>query len=139
MTAARFRGPLLAPERHGTGAGGHPCYLPKEVILHDVTCCARELHAESWHARGIAHREPPALPASAGSPDPRHGVRTDDEDVLAAVLIRMWSLASGRILRSDVRPEQLTEDELIRFWADDMDLACGRHAARRGAQRREAR
>lgn len=91
--------------------------------MHDVTCCALELHAKSGHARGI---------------DPSHTLHTDD-DVLAAVLIRMWSLASGRILRSDVRPDQLAEDELIRFWADDMDLVCGRHAARRGTKRKEAR
>ena len=55
----------------------------------------------------------------------------NDDDVMAAVLIRMWSLASGRILRSDVRPDQLTEEELIRFWADDMVPPSGRHAARR--------
>ena len=54
----------------------------------------------------------------------------DEDGVLAAVLIRMWSLASGRILRSDVPPDQLTEDELIRFWADDMASGGGRHAAR---------
>lgn len=77
-------------------------------------------------------------PVPAGSRYPRHGMHTDD-DLLAAILIRMWSLASGRILRSDIRPDQLTEDELIRFWADDMDLARGRHAVRRGAQCREAR
>jgi hypothetical protein len=52
-----------------------------------------------------------------------------DDDVLAAILIRMWALASGRILRSDVRPEQLSEEELIGFWADDLTAASGRHAA----------
>jgi hypothetical protein len=31
----------------------------------------------------------------------------------------MWSLISGRELRRGVRPEQLGEEELIAFWADD--------------------
>jgi hypothetical protein len=80
----------------------------------------------------------PACPADhgaapAGSPAPHAAVRAgNDDDVLAAVLIRMWSLASGRILRSDVRPDQLTENELIRFWADDMAPLSGRHAALAG-------
>jgi hypothetical protein len=75
--------------------------------------------------------------ALAGSPGLRAAARADD-DVLAAVLIRMWSLASGRILRSDVRPDQLTEEELIRFWADDMASPPGRHAARQPALAGEA-
>jgi hypothetical protein len=52
-----------------------------------------------------------------------------DDDVLAAILIRMWELASGRTLRRDIRPEQLTEEELISFWADDLTPASGRHTA----------
>jgi hypothetical protein len=35
------------------------------------------------------------------------------------LLITNWSLATGRTLRSDVPPHQLTEKELIAFWADD--------------------
>jgi hypothetical protein len=41
----------------------------------------------------------------------------------------MWELASGRTLRRDIRPEQLTEEELISFWADDLTPASGRHTA----------
>jgi len=52
-----------------------------------------------------------------------------DDDQLAALLVRMWSLASGRTLRSDVPPDQLTEEELICFWADDFTQPHGRHAA----------
>jgi hypothetical protein len=78
----------------------------------------------------------PRMP-SPGSPGTRHTTGADD-DVLAAVLIRMWSLASGRILRSNVRPDQLTEEELIRFWADDMVSPSGRHAARRAIPAQEA-
>lgn len=72
---------------------------------------------------GIARRPSP-------TPRPRPGTRRDDpgDDFLAAVLIRMWALASGRTLRSDVPPDQLSEEELIAFWADDMNLQAGRHA-----------
>ena len=52
-----------------------------------------------------------------------------DEDVLADILICMWALASGRFLSRGVRPDQLSEDELINFWADDFTPAVGRHAA----------
>lgn len=52
-----------------------------------------------------------------------------DDDLLANMLISMWALASGRFLRRGVRPEQLTEEELINFWADDMTTPSGRHAA----------
>jgi hypothetical protein len=53
---------------------------------------------------------------------------TDGDEVLAAVLIRMWALASGRTLRRDVPPDQLSPEELIAFWADDMTPRAGRHA-----------
>jgi hypothetical protein len=53
---------------------------------------------------------------------PHYSHAGDEEDaLLARVLITSWSLASGRTLRSDVPPQQLTEDELIAFWADDAD------------------
>lgn len=50
------------------------------------------------------------------------------DEFLAAVLIRMWALASGRILRRDVPPDQLSAEELIEFWADDLTPPSGRHA-----------
>lgn len=56
-------------------------------------------------------------------------VITTDDDLLANMLISMWALASGRFLRRGVRPEQLTEEELINFWADDITTRSGRHAA----------
>ncbi|MGH3279816.1 MAG: hypothetical protein ACRDNW_11865 [Trebonia sp.] len=64
------------------------------------------------------------------SPGPRSGTRFSDPDdeLLAAVLIRMWTLASGRTLRRDVPPDQLSTEELIAFWADDMTPPAGRHA-----------
>lgn len=60
----------------------------------------------------------------------RHeGPADADEQQLADTLVRMWSLASGRRLRPGVRPCELSEDELIAFWADDFTAPCGRHAA----------
>jgi hypothetical protein len=64
-----------------------------------------------------------------GTPAPPAGACGDDaDDLLAALLIRMWTLASGRSLPRDVPPDQLTKEELISFWADDMSLPAGRHA-----------
>jgi hypothetical protein len=48
----------------------------------------------------------------------------NDDELLARVLITSWSLATGRTLRG-VPPQSLTEDELIRFWADDHIPAPG--------------
>jgi hypothetical protein len=64
------------------------------------------------------------------SPEPRPVTAPEEpgDEFLAAVLIRMWALASGRILRRDVPPDQLSTEELIEFWADDMTPPSGRHA-----------
>jgi hypothetical protein len=66
-------------------------------------------------------------PARQSGP-PRPGGPVGDDEFVAGLLIRMWSLASGRTLRSDIRPEQLSAEELIRFWADDLTASSGRHA-----------
>jgi hypothetical protein len=47
--------------------------------------------------------------------------RLSDDDLLALVLINTWTLVTGRMLRSDVPPRELSEEELIDFWADDHD------------------
>lgn len=66
-------------------------------------------------------KETKAAIASAAEPQ--------DDAQLARLLVRMWVLASGRTVRMDVPPDQLTEDELMLFWADDFSVSCGRHAA----------
>lgn len=53
---------------------------------------------------------------------------TEDETV-GHTLICIWSLLTGRTLRR-VPPSELTEQELIDFWTDDLSSASGRHAAR---------
>jgi hypothetical protein len=59
---------------------------------------------------------------------PGAGPGGPDDDLLAALLIRMWALASGRSLPRNVPAAQLSEEELINFWADDMSPPAGRHA-----------
>jgi hypothetical protein len=81
------------------------------------------------HTTGGTAR-PPSHPASG---IPAGGPGDPGDEVLAAVLIRMWALASGRTLRSDVPPDQLSAEELIAFWADDMTPSAGRHARPGGA------
>ena len=60
----------------------------------------------------------------------RRSPRTGDDDLLAALLIRVRALESGRSLPPDVRPDQLSEEELIGFWADDLSRAASQHTAR---------
>jgi hypothetical protein len=54
-------------------------------------------------------------------PSPRTGV-TGDDDLLTAFVLRMWRLVSGRFLPQNVWPDQLNEEELIGFWADDTEV-----------------
>ncbi|HEX3960151.1 MAG TPA: hypothetical protein VHZ03_26530 [Trebonia sp.] len=67
------------------------------------------------------------IPAPPAESRPGTCPSDPDDDLLAALLIRMWSLASGRTLRRDIPPGQLSEQELISFWADDMSPPAGRH------------
>jgi hypothetical protein len=72
-------------------------------------------------------------PAAARLParDPARADRDAAADQFdAAVLFRMWSLASGRPLPPGPL-DQLSAEELIAFWADDMiSVPAGRHALR---------
>ena len=70
-------------------------------------------------------------PFPAGRPDAAAGspAGARDDILLAALYVRMWALASGRALPRDVPPGELSEEELISFWADDFGPPAGRHAA----------
>jgi hypothetical protein len=41
------------------------------------------------------------------------------DEFVARLLIDIWTLTTGRTLRCDVPPRELTTDELINFWSDD--------------------
>jgi hypothetical protein len=49
------------------------------------------------------------------------GPRSDDE-LLAFLLVSTWMVRTGRRLRAVPDPAELTRDELIEFWADDIDM-----------------
>jgi hypothetical protein len=88
--------------------------------LHDITGCAVKSHGETVYTGAVStHSTRGQLIQGATE-------RTGDDDY-ADVLVRMWSLATGRIPRLDIPPGQLTEQELLWFW-DDLAPAAGRHA-----------
>jgi hypothetical protein len=70
-------------------------------------------NAADARVKGIPRR----VSASAAPGSFRHSQAEDD--LLAFLLIHTWTLTTGRVLRSDVPPAQLSEEELIDFWADD--------------------
>lgn len=41
------------------------------------------------------------------------------DEFVARLLIDIWTLATGKTLRCDVPPGELTAEELIDFWSDD--------------------
>jgi hypothetical protein len=42
-----------------------------------------------------------------------------EDELIALLLIHTWTLITGKTLRCDVPPQELTEEELIDFWSDD--------------------
>lgn len=67
--------------------------------------------------------------ADRDCPSPKAAATTDD-DLLAALYVRMWSLASGRELPRGIPLCQLPAEQLVNFWADELVPATpGRHAA----------
>lgn len=58
--------------------------------------------------------EVPAVAPGGSSSSPA------EQDLLARTLITTWALATGRTMRAGVPPGELTEDELIEFWADPL-------------------
>ena len=54
-----------------------------------------------------------------------------DDELIARLLIHTWTLTTGKTLRGDVPPHELTEEELIDFWSDDRLKAIHRSARRR--------
>lgn len=48
-----------------------------------------------------------------------HVPADSDDELLAMLYIGTWMLLTGRVLPLDVPPQELSEAELIAFWADD--------------------
>ena len=65
----------------------------------------------------ITQRDPRPVEPGIGEPGTEAADRADD--LLAAILITNWTLATGRTLPAGVSPRSLSEDDLISFWADD--------------------
>ena len=65
----------------------------------------------------ITQRDPRPEEPGIGEPGTEAADRADD--LLAAILITNWTLATGRTLPAGVSPRSLSEEDLISFWADD--------------------
>ena len=65
----------------------------------------------------ITQRDPRPQEPGIGEPGAEAADRADD--LLAAILITNWTLATGRTLPVGISPRSLSEEDLISFWADD--------------------
>ena len=65
----------------------------------------------------ITQRDPRLQEPGMREPGAEAAGRADD--LLAAILITNWTLASGRTLPVGISPRSLSEEDLISFWADD--------------------
>lgn len=65
----------------------------------------------------ITQRDPRPKEPGIGEPGTAAADRADD--LLAAILITNWTLATGRTLPAGISPRSLSEEDLISFWADD--------------------
>ena len=65
----------------------------------------------------ITQRDPRPQESGIGEPGAEAADRADD--LLAAILITNWTLATGRTLPVGISPRSLSEEDLISFWADD--------------------
>lgn len=65
----------------------------------------------------ITQRDPRPQEPGIGEPGTEAADRADD--LLAAILITNWTLATGRTLPVGISPRSLSEEDLISFWTDD--------------------
>jgi len=65
----------------------------------------------------ITQRDP--RPEDPGIGEPGTDAADRGDDLLAAILITSWALATGRTLPAGISPRSLSEEDLISFWADD--------------------
>jgi hypothetical protein len=86
---------------HGTGERTSLSTSPKEARYGRHYCLRHALRERFWRKRKTQVFRP--------------GRRSGEDELLARVLITSWSLNTGR-----TPPPSSTEEELIRFWADDL-------------------
>jgi hypothetical protein len=65
----------------------------------------------------ITQRDPRPQEPGIGEPGTEAADRADD--LLAAILVPNWTLATRRTLPAGISPRSLSEEDLISFWADD--------------------
>jgi hypothetical protein len=65
----------------------------------------------------ITQRDPRPQEPGIGEPGTEAADRADD--LLATMLITNWTLATGQTSPAGISPQSLSEEDLIRFWADD--------------------
>lgn len=65
----------------------------------------------------ITQRDPRHVERGIGEPRAEAADRADD--LLAAILITNWTLATGQTLPAGMSPWSLSEEDLISFWADN--------------------
>lgn len=106
---------------------------PRACLL-VARACARRGHCPVSYARGLwflandtsppsYHRRIFMVNDMSATPKPpawRGPIRQSwsDDEVIVRLLVDTWTLTTGRTLR-DAPPCELTEEELINFWADD--------------------
>lgn len=132
VAGTRNPGRAVLPRRLGKGDNIGECY---SLVFQKTGQPLPALRATQPGTYGVGRLSPvPSLPRTrtaypAGRAMGTRPAPSADDEQLAGLLVRMWSLASGRRPRPGVRPDELTEDELIAFWADDLTPVSGRHAA----------
>jgi hypothetical protein len=77
--------------------------------------CLAPVRREGFLA--ITQRDPRPEDPGIGEHETDAADRADD--LLAAILITNWALATGRTLPAGISPRSLSEEDLINFWADD--------------------
>ena len=65
----------------------------------------------------ITQRDP--RPVEPGTGEPGTDAADHADDLLAAILITNWTLATGRTLPTGISLRSLSEEDQISFWADD--------------------
>ena len=81
--------------------------------------CHQDRAARVFPKRGQPARYPIPQPDNPERDHTMPFTLLSDDELIARLLIHTWTLTTGKTLRCDVPPHELTEEELIDFWSDD--------------------